>query len=290
VAATSPPPSTYSYTYYGEEVVGRAEAVISTSGLRGLWNPQGLVVWPGGADGGKKDSLLIGDTDNHRLVMLSPPSEKGGEWELSLFAGSGVAGFDDGDGLAASFRFPRGLALCALDGELELFVADTGNHAVRVARHSSAAAGEAAEEGSAARRLQADDVSVATLAGDGAPGDDDTRTKREKPKASILITTTLMARFSLPTAVACDAGHGGVLVADAGNHRIRQVRSDGVTVTIAGASARGHVDGRGDSARFDAPVAIALDPSNRDMYLVGEGTNSDIRVVSSDTSALTSAP
>lgn len=44
------------------------------------------------------------------------------------FAGSGEDGFKDGTGLDASFRYPMGLAF---DGQDNLYVSDTGNHAIR---------------------------------------------------------------------------------------------------------------------------------------------------------------
>ena len=73
-------------------------------------------------------------------------------------------------------------------------------------------------------------------------------TRLEKPKASVLLTSILPARFALPSAVACGDGRGGAVVADTGNHRIRQIRSDGVTVTVAGGLTHGLADGDGVAA------------------------------------------
>ena len=38
---------------------------------------------------------------------------------------------------------------------------------------------------------------LSTLAGDGTPGHEDSTTKREKPKASVLLSSVLTARFAL---------------------------------------------------------------------------------------------
>ena len=47
-------------------------------------------------------------------------------------------------------------------------------------------------------------------------------------------------------------------MADTGNHRIRQVRADGVTVTVAGGLGGGRLqDGEGGFALFDRPVGIS---------------------------------
>lgn len=116
-------------------------------------------------------------------------------------------------------------------------------------------------------------------------GDDDSRTKREKPKASLLITSRLSARFAFPTGVACDDGHGGAVVADSSNHRIRQIRNDGVTVTVAGLSARGLADGVGGDAQFDRPFGITYDARDN-RYLVVDEVNAVVRSVSLRSDAL----
>lgn len=67
--------------------------------------------------------------------------------------------------------------------------------------------------------------SVETLAGTGAPGQLDTRTLHEKPKASVLLTSLLPAEFALPRGVTCD-GRGGAVVGDTGNGLVRHVSSE----------------------------------------------------------------
>lgn len=66
------------------------------------------------------------------------------------------------------------------------------------------------------------------------------------------------ARFYRPWDVAVDqAGH--VFVADAGNHRIRQIAPDGSVSTLAGDGEGGFLDGPGAMARFRWPRALAVD-------------------------------
>jgi len=70
------------------------------------------------------------------------------------------------------------------------------------------------------------------------------------------------ARFNLPRAVAVD-GNNTILVADAGNHRLRMIASEGAQVTTLAGSSRGKVDGEGASARFNTPRLLALEKCGR---------------------------
>lgn len=66
-------------------------------------------------------------------------------------------------------------------------------------------------------------------------------------------------------------GPGTLFVVDAGNFRIRKVtESNGTASTLAG-STKGHADGAGTAAKFDAPTAIAIDPQSHIAY-VADGT------------------
>ncbi|MBA4094542.1 MAG: gluconolaconase, partial [Candidatus Accumulibacter sp.] len=136
---------------------------------------------------------------------------------VSTFAGAGE-GFADGPGAAAAFHTPSALAIDRLGN---LYVADTGNHAIRKITP---------------------DGSVSTLAGDGQPGDADGQGRA--------------ARFNAPVGVAVDA-RGNVYVADTYNDRIRRIAPDGMVTTIAGGARPGNADGPGASAAFDTPSAIA---------------------------------
>ena len=70
--------------------------------------------------------VAVADTYNHRLKLLDPPNNKVTRW-----IGSGKPGLRDGKGLDAQFSEPSGFAL-ASDGK-KLFIADTNNHAIRIA-------------------------------------------------------------------------------------------------------------------------------------------------------------
>ena len=68
------------------------------------------------------DQILLADTYNHKIKILNPANRT-----VKTFLGSGKPG--QGDGTDAQFYEPGGISLA--DGKL--FVADTNNHAVRVA-------------------------------------------------------------------------------------------------------------------------------------------------------------
>jgi len=126
------------------------------------------------------DNLYVSDSANHTIRKISP----GGL--VSTVAGlPGYAGSTDGQGDAARFWNPQGLAV---DGKGNIFVADTGNSTVRKITPS----GE-----------------VTTLAGlAGTAGTADGGGKE--------------ARFNNPTGVAVDRD-GNIFVADNNNHAIRKI-------------------------------------------------------------------
>ena len=124
---------------------------------------------------------------SHRIRAISV------DGRVRTLAG-GTRGFADGTGGDARFDTPSGLAIAA-DGTL--YVADTGNNAVR--------------------RITRDGI-VTTLAGDGTAGLQDGQGRE--------------ARFNGPLGIAVDAS-GRVFVADTYNDRIRVVELDGIVRTIA---------------------------------------------------------
>src|SRR5690606_13702303 len=82
----------------------------------------------------------VADTGGHRIV-IARPAVGGTRAEVEAVVGTGEAGLADGGYGAAAFRHPHGLALAGS----RLYVADTGNHCVRVvdleARRVATAAG-----------------------------------------------------------------------------------------------------------------------------------------------------
>lgn len=70
------------------------------------------------------------------------------------------------------------------------------------------------------------------------------------------------ARFYLPYGIAINS-RGDLFVAEALNHSIRMISSDGAVSTVAGATGqRGRKDGIGSAARFSFPVGVAVDSAD----------------------------
>ena len=163
----------------------------------------------------------------------------------TLAGAAGSPGFADGTGTTAQFRTPTSLATGPDD---TIYVADAGNHRIRVVR----------EQPNATAPL------VTTLAGDGTAGFVD------GPANS--------ARFNNPQGVAIMAD-GAVVVADTDNHRIRRIAPDGTVTTLAGDGTPGLRDGVGVQARFNAPRGIAVG-SFGNIYVADTG-NSVVRLLTS---------
>jgi DNA-binding beta-propeller fold protein YncE len=99
---------------------------------------------------------------------------------------------------------------------------------------------------------------VATLAGDGAPGDQDNAQAHH-------------ARFHDPFGVAVDK-LGNVYLTDAGaSNRVRKLTPGGGVSTLAG-GAEGHADGAGAAASFNTPSALAVDEAGN-LYAADTGNN-----------------
>src|SRR5450830_1871608 len=151
-----------------------------------------------------------GDNNSIRKIDLNGVS--------TTLAGS-TEGYAEGAPTAAAFNTPSGLAI---DAAGNLYVADTGNNAIRKIKP---------------------DGTVSTLAGDGLAGDKDGKGAG--------------AQFNGPVGVAVDAA-GVVYVTDTYNDRIRRIAPDGTVTTIAGGKRAGMADGAAAQALFDTPTGIAL--------------------------------
>lgn len=184
-----------------------------------------------------RGSVYVADAgDNNRIRKITP------EGLVTTFAGGAAEGFIDGAGATAAFHTPSALAI---DRRGNLYVADTGNNAVR--------------------QITPEGV-VTTLAGDGGAGD------RDGPARA--------AQFNAPLGVAVDV-HGNVYVADTYNDRIRQITADGREVrTVAGGSAPGYQDGPAAAALFDTPCAIAVSLAGE--IFVADTENNSLRKIGLD--------
>lgn len=213
--------------------------------------PFGIALAPDGA-------LYIAERANHTIRKIS-------NGIVSTVAGvAGVAGNSDGNGAAARFNKPSGLAV---DLAGNLYIVDSGNHAIRMMTPAGA---------------------VTTIAGDASAADGVDGYGKS-------------AHFIDPYQLAVDS-HGALYVADCGDNTVRRIAAGtttaqvvvsapqgtypatGVVTTLAGTSGQsGYVDGTGADARIGQSVAagtgIAVDARGY-LYVADPRPNNVVRLVS----------
>jgi Secretion system C-terminal sorting domain/Putative Ig domain/NHL repeat len=178
------------------------------------------------------NQLYIGQT----ITPLQPANSGGtvsNEVVVSTFAGSGSQGLANGNGAAASFRFPT---YVALDGLGNVMVVDRSNHMIR--------------------KIDSDG-DVTTFAGTGAVGMDN--------------GNVATATFKFPDAAVTDSD-GNIFITDQSNHSIRKITPEGIVSTFAGTGSIGSNDGDGATASFYYPAGITVDSDNN-LYIADFGNH-----------------
>jgi hypothetical protein len=146
--------------------------------IDGQGNPA-MFKWATDMVADQNNNLVVADPGNHCIRKVTP------DGMMSTLAGTNIAGFADGHSADARFNNPSGIAI---DKEGNIYVADTGNHAIRKISCTGY---------------------VTTLAGDGTEG--------------FLDGDPLKARFSSPNDVAVNS-EGHVFIMDTGNYRVRVLK------------------------------------------------------------------
>lgn len=201
---------------------GWEATVITIAANAHFSDPFGIAAAPDG-------TIYVADgVGAHRIYRITPAGV------VAILAGS-EEGFDDGPGPSARFSAPSGLALGA-DGYL--YVADTGNDAVRRISPdgtvSTIAGRDAGLNGpvgvaidSRGRVIVADTYNdrIVALAADGA--------LTTLAGGGLGFQDGADARFHTPCGVAVDAT-GNIYVADTGNDAVRVISPDGIVSTITG--------------------------------------------------------
>lgn len=196
--------------------------IVDAQGIAARFNsPSDLTLAPDG-------NLVVTDSGNHRIRLITPTGL------VTTLAGDTSPGLRDGLGNDARFFKPMGIAV---DRAGRLYVADQGNHALRVLIRNA--------DGS---------VSVQTLSGfEGIPG------YRDGAAAT--------AQFNEPAGVSVD-GDNRIYICDKGNSLIRRLDPDGQVRTYAGLVTgtpprprSGFADGLVAQTLFSAPESVVVDLS-----------------------------
>lgn len=256
------------------------------------------------------------DTANHVIRRISSTSPS----VVSLLAGTpGTSGTTNGFRSGASFNAPRSVVYDTKTGGSHrylLFVADSGNHAIRSidvrsgqvrtvaglpgTSGSALGAGTAARffnptsiaidaagnnlyvtdtNNHAVRRINISNIDapvVSAVAGSGSPDDADAELESGSTDGA-----GSAALFKFPQGVVVDAA-GDLYVADTNNHTIRKITnpagSPTVSTPLGSAGAAGSTNATGTAARFNSPVGLAVGVGGAALYVADRG-NHTIRAI-----------
>jgi len=211
-------------------------STLAGSGVQGATNGEGTAASfnsPYGVAVDAAGNVYVADAVNGLIRKISPAGN------VSTLAGSGVQGATNGEGTAASFFHPWGVAV---DAAGNVYVADNGNNLIRKISPAGV---------------------VSTLAGSGVLGNTNG------------IGTA--ASFNSPQGVAVDAA-GNVYVGDQGSNLIRKISPAGAVSTLAGSGVSGNSNGTGTAASFNNPTGVAVDAAGN--VYVADQTNELIRKIS----------
>jgi PKD repeat protein/sugar lactone lactonase YvrE len=199
-------------------------------------------------------NIYVADYNNHVIRKITTAGV------VTTYAGAGApAGHLEGTGIAAKFNWPFGVAF---DASSNLFVIEEGGQIVRkinAARLTSTIAGAYNTAGY-----------VSTTPWVSVPG--------------------ATARFSNPWNVVIDKS-GKMFLTDPLNSSIRMIDKLGNVTTIAGKvlagnGVSGFVDGRGDTATFNVPNGITMDPATGELYVADRGNNKIRKLAQNKTIAI----
>ncbi|MHB8389384.1 MAG: NHL domain-containing protein [Acidobacteriaceae bacterium] len=249
-------------------------------------------------------NLYIADYYNNRIRKVTASTG-----DISTVAGNGTQGYSGNGGLATSaeLSFPEDVAV---DSAGNLYIADAGNHVIRMVNASTGIISTVAGDGACGYSGIGGPATSATLCPQGVAVDsagnlyiaDGSLNRILKVYASTGIITTVAgdgglgysgdggpatsAELGSPNRVAVDSA-GNLYIADLGNSRIRKVTaSTGIITTVAGDGTVCPGSNCGDggpatSAELNLPWDVAMDSAG-DIY-IADANNNVIRKVDAST-------
>ena len=239
-------------------------------------------------------NLYIADASNTRIRKVTPSGI------ISTFAGTGIQGFSGDGGPATNAQLNRPTSVVFWNGSL--YIADSSNQRIRQVNSNGtittiAGNGIAGFSGDGGKATSASIKTPLGLAMDGfgnlyfADGDNN-RIRRVAPSG--VITTVVgngpgrfagdqgpaaAASLNIPEDVVFDRT-GNLLIADAGNNRVRKVDGSGLISTLAGTGADGFSGdgGAATQAMLNFPWGLAADAAGN--IYVADRVNSRVRMIS----------
>lgn len=267
------------YTVAGTAgVSGNANGISTSASFN---NPYGLACDPQG-------NIYVANRFGHTIRKIDLSGN------VTTFAGSGIPGASDGNGTAATFNEPWGIAC---DSSGNLYIADTKNYKIRKispqgAVTTIAGIGTFGVTNGIAALAQFGFPAGIAVTPDGTivyVSDRMTNTIRKIENGTVTTFAGsvytpgsndgqgLSAKFDHPNGLTLDAA-GNILVADEFNNKIRKITPGGFVTTLAGSGSFGSADGPSSSASFKSPWGVCA-LTNGDV-LVGDADNFTVRKIS----------
>jgi len=259
-------------------VTGTADGIGSAAQF---WRPAGVAV-----DG--SGNVYVADFYADTIRKIAP----GGV--VTTLAGGAGRGYADGQGSAAQFSLPYGVAV---DKSGNLYVGDSGNAVVRkvtsagfVTTIAGSPGNAGSKDGTGSGALFDTPYGVAVDGNDNIYVTDNWNCTIRKIASGGVVTTISgtprsfgyrdgpagSALFSYPLGIAVDVS-GNLYVADSYSDLIRKITNTGIVSTVGGSPyVDGDTDGTGAGALFDGPSGIAVDGSGN-LY-VGDDLNFTVRL------------
>ena len=224
--------------------------------------------------------IYIADKNNHVIRMVAKSTGI-----ITTVAGNGMEGYggDGGQAMLAQLRYPQGVAV---DTSGNLYIADTGNHRIRVVTKSTGFITTVAGSGrtffaygdhqATTQNLHNPQGIAVDASGNIYIADTDNYRIRVVTKSTGVITVVAgngdnefggdgrlakSVAITLPQSIAVDA-YGNIYIADTDHHRIRKI-TKGMITTVAGNGQDGNAGdgGQATSAQLRSPRGVAVDAS-----------------------------
>lgn len=233
--------------------------------------------------------LIAADSGNDILRKITFADGK-----VATLAGSGVKGLLDGVAFAASFSSPQNVLL---DGNGDLYVSDTGNHAIRKVaqdgRTVTLAGGKRGWKDGIGSDAQFSNPAQLTQDRSGNLYVADSANNAIRKISTDGTTSTIYREITnsshekllRPGSIAFDS-LGRLFIPDIDTHGIFAVNAQGDLIEWSGHNGSGHTDGT-TNVNYNAPTALAFDA--RDNLFVADEGNNCIRKVDANQATTTYA-